>query len=609
MAIKQKIGKTRLDKYYFMAKDHGYRARSAFKLIQINQSHNILSGVHSVVDLCAAPGGWLQVVSKAVRPPSKVIGVDLDPIKAIFGVDTLIGDITDEMCKTEILNRVGDTEVDLVLHDGAPNVGASWERDAYAQNELVCHAAKLACQILKKNGTFVTKVFRSKDFNALVWMCSQLFTECLTTKPRSSREESAEVFLVCRGYRKPAELDERFFDPQFVFAEAAEVSPGANTLSALLEGRVNLNDCTKIEIDCMSHMIDEETRILLGDLQLVSDFEKKKLGRVIKKIARVWIARRGGNSPEEVVDTRTRAERQRDEELEIRKRAIRRAKVSERRVLARRAKRLGLTEQDITEIEKVHGDFFEDAIFDDEEESSTEEVKPRYREVNSDEKGEDAMEVENEMEVGDGVEDDSDIEEEDEDEEEEVNDFEVPEEGRDDYDDQNDSDADSCSSSLDLEDKVCGYRLREDEEEFENDGIDRYVYDDGDDENLPQFFKDDEAKYNRRFVFNEDREDLEEKVTLSKKNLELKARQNRRVDRKIQKIKDRMDDKEQDVDLRAVRKGAMKKQKRERKQMIFSGPARTIPHIQGRIKMTDRRMKKDKAGLKRAEERKARGRR
>ncbi|KAI5189128.1 AdoMet-dependent rRNA methyltransferase SPB1 [Nematocida minor] len=557
---KKKVGKGRLDKYYFLAKEHGYRARSAFKLIQMNQSFNLLSNVHSVVDLCAAPGGWLQVVSKTVLPPSKVVGVDLDPIKPIHGVHTIVGDITDKMCTSEILSAVGDTEVDLVLHDGAPNVGASWEKDSFVQNELVCHAAKLACKILRKNGTFVTKVFRSKDFNSLVWMCSQLFTECLTTKPRSSRAESAEAFLVCRGYKKPEVLDEKFFDPLFLFAEKDEEEIKEKTLSNVLKERIDLSTCPKVIIDCMEDMIDDETRALLGDLLVVGESDMKRLIRTLKKVQRAYIGHIGGNSPEEIMDTRTAIEKQQDEMREVQRVMERREKITQRRILAKRTKRLGLTEEDVQEIEKVHGDFFEDNIFDrDEDELDSSEVES----VESDDN---AVEDGDEEEIGD-------------------------------------SDADSCSSSLDIEDKVVGYRLKEDEEEFDNDGIDRYVYDD--DEDLPHFFRNDEEKYNRRYVFNDDREHLEKKVTIGKKAEELKARRMKRVERKLKKIKERLEQGEQDIDLRAIRKGAMKKEVRERPKMIFAGPSKKVPRkIKGKFKMTDRRMKKDKAGLRRAEERK-----
>ncbi|KAH9386684.1 AdoMet-dependent rRNA methyltransferase SPB1 [Nematocida major] len=565
-ARKKKVGKGRLDKYYFLAKEHGYRARSAFKLIQLNQAYNLLSNIHSAVDLCAAPGGWLQVLSKTVRPPSKIVGVDLDPIKPIHGVHTIIGDITEKGCVSEILASVGETEVDLVLHDGAPNVGASWEKDAFVQNELVCHAAKLACRILKKNGAFVTKVFRSRDFSSLMWMLNQLFAECLATKPRSSRAESAEMFLVCRGYKKPEQLDEKFFDPQFLFADLeAQCEKGEWTLSNLLAERIDLAKCTKVRVDCMHEMVDEETKALLDDLQVVDDTDMRRLVRTLKKIQRAYVGSKGGNSPEEVVDLRTPAEREEAEIAEAKRVMQRREKVTRRKILAKRAKQLGLSEEDIQTVENVHGDFFEDNLFDETE-----------TEAESEDEG--ACESEQETESEDEEIDDGNSEEMD------------------------DEEADSCSSSLAMEDKVCGYRLKADEEEFENDGIDRYVFDD--DETLPHFFRNDEEKYNRRHVYNEDREDMEKKVTVSKKVEEMRARRMRRVERKLKKIRDRLEAGEEEMDMRAVRKGAMKKEVRERPKMIFAGPSKSVPRLKGRFKMTDRRMKKDKAGLRRAEERK-----
>lgn len=160
MGKKVKTGKSRLDKYYHLAKEQGYRARSAFKLIQLTQRNDIFSGCRALLDLCAAPGGWLQVAQKNMPIASKIVGVDLAPIKPIHGVTTIQGDITTQRCRALLKKEFEDVDVDVVLHDGAPNVGTSWGHDAYAQNELVLHATKLACEFLRSGGTYITKVFR-----------------------------------------------------------------------------------------------------------------------------------------------------------------------------------------------------------------------------------------------------------------------------------------------------------------------------------------------------------------------------------------------------------------------------------------------------------------
>ncbi|KAF2203266.1 hypothetical protein GQ43DRAFT_430035 [Delitschia confertaspora ATCC 74209] len=286
MAIQKKHGKGRLDKWYKLAKEKGYRARAAFKLIQLNKKYNFLEKSKVLIDLCAAPGSWCQVAAEVMPVNSLIIGVDLAPIKPIPRCITFQSDITTDKCRATIRQHLKTWKADTVLHDGAPNVGTAWVQDAFSQAELVLQSLKLATEFLIEGGNFVTKIFRSKDYNSLLWVFNQLFTKVEATKPPSSRNVSAEIFVVCRGYKAPKHLDPKFLDPRSVFAELADPAPNNEAkvfkpeIKKRKRGGYEEGDWTQFHEAPVSEFIQTTDPIaMLGSLNRLS-FEQKPNGDI-----------------------------------------------------------------------------------------------------------------------------------------------------------------------------------------------------------------------------------------------------------------------------------------------------------------------------------------
>lgn len=158
---KLKKGKSRLDKFYHLAKEQGYRSRAVFKLLQLDAKFRFLHTARSVLDLCAAPGGWLQVAVRNAPVGSFIVGVDLVPIRPIRGAHSIVEDITTPRCRVAIkrlMDSNGVAVFDVILHDGSPNVGAAWGKDATMQSALVVDSIRLATTFLSPKGIFLTKV-------------------------------------------------------------------------------------------------------------------------------------------------------------------------------------------------------------------------------------------------------------------------------------------------------------------------------------------------------------------------------------------------------------------------------------------------------------------
>ncbi|KAM3359134.1 hypothetical protein P3S68_022067 [Capsicum galapagoense] len=218
-------GKHRLDKYYHLARECHYRSRAAFKLIQLNTKFSFLQSSQSVLDLCAAPGGWMQVAVSKTPVGSLVLGVDKVHINPIHGAIAVQEDITSSKCKStikRIMHENGVNGFDLILHDGSPNIGGAWAMEATMQNALVIDSVKLAVEFLAPKGTFVTKVFRSQDYNAVLYCLRQLFEKVEVEKPLASRTESAEIYLIGLKYKAPAKIDPRLLDIKHLFQGGKE---------------------------------------------------------------------------------------------------------------------------------------------------------------------------------------------------------------------------------------------------------------------------------------------------------------------------------------------------------------------------------------------------
>jgi 23S rRNA (uridine2552-2'-O)-methyltransferase len=195
-----RLADARRDQYRRLAKDQGYRARSAYKLLQINRSYHIIKKGDKVVDLGCAPGGWLQVAVKEVRSSGNVIGMDLKPVTPVAGAIILQGSIEDPNMLSKIAEILG-CKADVVLSDLAPNVSGVWDIDHARQISLSTIAVRFAQHVLRVGGSSVFKVFEGDMLMEFRSELQKSFGKVLLSKPSASRQESSELYIICLDFK------------------------------------------------------------------------------------------------------------------------------------------------------------------------------------------------------------------------------------------------------------------------------------------------------------------------------------------------------------------------------------------------------------------------
>ncbi len=192
----------REDIYVRQSKVDGFRSRAAYKLLELNKKDLLFKKGMTVVDLGAAPGGWSQVASRLVQPGGMVLATDILDMEDIPGVVFVQGDFTENSCLDELLNKLGDRQVDLVISDMAPNISGMPEIDQPRAMHLIELAADFAENRLQKGGSLLMKVFQGEGFEALLKQLKTDYQSVLSRKPDASRARSKEIYILAKGKKE-----------------------------------------------------------------------------------------------------------------------------------------------------------------------------------------------------------------------------------------------------------------------------------------------------------------------------------------------------------------------------------------------------------------------
>ena len=193
------INKQRKDTYVRQSKIDGYRARSVYKLIEIDEKFKVFKSGISIIDIGAAPGSWSQYVSKVVKNGT-IISVDLKKMKEIKNTYQIEGDFTELETQEKIRKKI-NFPVNVVMSDMAVNTTGIKDIDAIQTGELCKEAMIFSKDILSKGGLFISKIFMGRSFNEIVALGKKFFKEVKVFKPKSSRKDSKESFIICKNLR------------------------------------------------------------------------------------------------------------------------------------------------------------------------------------------------------------------------------------------------------------------------------------------------------------------------------------------------------------------------------------------------------------------------
>lgn len=190
------------DPYVKKAQIDGYRARAAYKLIELNDKDKLIRPGALVVDLGSAPGSWSQIAGRLVGVKGRVVASDILPMDSLEHVDFIQGDFTEESVFNQIMEKLGDRKADVVISDMAPNISGVDAVDQSSSIYLVELALDMARRVLKPKGDFVAKVFQGEGSDDYIKDVKTSFEKVMIRKPNASRPRSREVYVVAKGFKQ-----------------------------------------------------------------------------------------------------------------------------------------------------------------------------------------------------------------------------------------------------------------------------------------------------------------------------------------------------------------------------------------------------------------------